>query len=378
MRFIEFKEITKQPLFEAEARIQHAEDVVFWEGSAGAARTLEALRGLELGGHENVTIKWDGKPAIIFGRNENGEFILTDKSGFGAKGYNGRAKSAQELADMLLNRKTSRSLPVDADYAQFINNMKDIFDEYEKAMPKDYQGYFKGDLLYYNLPPVEDGKFTFTPNIVTYQITKNSEIGQRIARSKSGVVVHRVINENGDERPIDVDLNNFFQGDDVLVFPPVTVQQPAQIDETAIDKMKTVISRDGPLVDKLLDKPTLSSLKLTNFAEILYRYVNQTNLKTPFMSWLDRDTQISDVKKTRIQEHIQTNIKGFEALWQIVAGIQIVKNDIITQFDSHDSDVKAFIGSDQGGEGYVLDDPQGDIKLVNRSGFTAANRAVQR
>ena len=34
MRFHEFK-LTESKLFEAEARIQHAEDVVFWEGSKG-------------------------------------------------------------------------------------------------------------------------------------------------------------------------------------------------------------------------------------------------------------------------------------------------------------------------------------------------------
>jgi len=62
------------------ARIQHAEDLVFWEGSAGAVRALESLKKLETGGHKNVTIKWDGSPAVIFGRDEEGNFILTDKS----------------------------------------------------------------------------------------------------------------------------------------------------------------------------------------------------------------------------------------------------------------------------------------------------------
>ena len=41
MRFHEFK-LTESKLFEAEARIQHAEDVDFWEGSKGAARAIES------------------------------------------------------------------------------------------------------------------------------------------------------------------------------------------------------------------------------------------------------------------------------------------------------------------------------------------------
>ncbi|SVB26088.1 uncharacterized protein METZ01_LOCUS178942, partial [marine metagenome] len=52
-----------------EARIQHAEDVVFWEGSAGAKRALKALSDMANAGGKNVTIKWDGSPAVVFGRN---------------------------------------------------------------------------------------------------------------------------------------------------------------------------------------------------------------------------------------------------------------------------------------------------------------------
>ena len=72
MRFFEFKHIIK----EVEARIQHAEDVIFWEGSAGAKRALNALANMAKGGHKDVTIKWDGSPAVIFGRDEKGKFIV--------------------------------------------------------------------------------------------------------------------------------------------------------------------------------------------------------------------------------------------------------------------------------------------------------------
>ena len=55
-----------------------------------------------------------------------------------------------------------------------------------------------------------------------------------------------------------------------------------------------------------------------------------------------------------------------------------VKNNIIKQLDSQASSVKATTAGQPGGEGYVLAHPGGDMKLVNRAGFTAANRAVQR
>ena len=58
MRLREFSVPHRRPLSEA-ARIQHAEDIVFWEGSKGAIRALQSLRNLDQGGHSEVTIKWD-------------------------------------------------------------------------------------------------------------------------------------------------------------------------------------------------------------------------------------------------------------------------------------------------------------------------------
>ena len=56
-----------------------------------------------------------------------------------------------------------------------------------------------------------------------------------------------------------------------------------------------------------------------------------------------------------------------------------LKDDVIRQFDEEGSDIEQFIGNEKGGEGYVLSNPaSGTMKLVNRAGFTAANRAVQR
>jgi hypothetical protein len=386
MRYREFKLVESKILNEEGPRIDHAEDIVFWEGSKGAVRALESLFNLEKGGHEQVTIKWDGSPAIIFGRDENGEFLLTDKSGFTAKGYNGKAKSADDLEAMLMNRKGA-SNPDEAkraNYLEFVGNMKDIFDEYEKAVPKDLIGFFKGDLLYYNTPPLQQGNYVFTPNIVTYEVAQDSDLGQQIGRSKTGVVIHRYMDPvSGTETAVDPSVVGQFQGTEVLVVPPVTAQQPAQIDDENINSLKAVVAQNAQAIDALLDKNSLTELKMSDFSKILYTYVNQngtnTNLGGNFEQWVAA-SNLSDAKKKRIVEWTRQNAQGFDALWQVVRGIQEVKNNIINQFDSHDVPVKSYINGQPGGEGYVLDHPQGSIKLVNRGegGFTQANRAVQR
>ena len=377
MRFYEFS-----ILKEAEARIQHAEDIVFWEGSQGAVRAVESLKKLEQGGHKDVTIKWDGSPAIIFGRNENGEFVFTDKSGFVKKGGVERATSGDDLEQFLLNRGggANRDKP---DRIEFAGQMKQAFDLYEKAFPKDHVGFFKGDLLYYTTPPTQDNKFVFTPNIVTYYVDTGSDIGKRISQSQSGVVIHRQIDEQGNESAINIDVNTFFEGNDVLVFPPVTVSKAPRVIDSEVDNLKVLISKHARNLDDLLNKEALVQLKLTAFSDILYKYVNQkvdtglANLGSDFTSWL-ATSKVSKPMQERIITYITEHKAGFQALWAVVVGIQKVKNDIINQFDNHDSDIKASIGDTPGGEGYVLAHPQGDIKLVNRSGFTAANRAVQR
>jgi hypothetical protein len=383
MRYREFRLVeTKRIIKEAEARIQHAEDIVFWEGSKGAVRALDSLLNLEKGQHTNVTIKWDGSPAIIFGRDENGQFVLTDKSGFGAKGYDGKAKSADDLEAMLKNRPGYAKNP--EGYGPFVANMKDIFDEYEKAVPKDFIGFFKGDLLYFNTPPLENDHYVFTPNVVTYSVNANSDLGQRVGKSKTGVVIHRYIDPvSGAEQPVDAKSIDQFQGEEVLVVPPVTVQQPAQIEDENINFLKAEVSKNAAAIDALLDTNKLTELKIKDFSNILYTYTNKkvdgdlSTLGQDFEQWI-ASSNLSEAKKKRVGEWIGANKAGFQALWTIVRGIQDIKNNIISQFDSHDADVVATINGSTGGEGYVMTHPEGDIKLVNRAGFTAANRAKVR
>ena len=96
-----------------------------------------------------------------------------------------------------------------------------------------------------------------------------------------------------------------------------------------------------------------------------------------FFNWLSTSS-VSAVKQQRMFNHIQEQQAGWLALWKIVNSLMQLKNNVIQQFDDYDTDIKANIGASKGGEGYVLTHPDGDIKFVNRAGFSAANRANQR
>lgn len=382
MRYSDIKLVESRVFLKEAARIQHAEDIIFWEGSRGAMRALEALKSMEQGSHKDVTLKWDGSPAIIFGRDENGEFVLTDKSGFTAKGYDGRSKSPEDLEQMFLNRSGGKNRE-NPGYVAFAANMKDIFNEYERAVPKDFRGYFKGDLLYYNTPEKRDGNYVFKPNIVEYAVDVNSELGKRIGKSKTGVVIHRVIDESGAEHPLQ--NADIFQGTDVLVVPPVSVERPAEVDNQEIAQLEKIIKENSAGIDELLNTEALKQMKISDFANVLYTYTNSKvdtgleNLGADFAKWLESKKQISDRKKSTILEYVNQHRNAFNALWKTVTALMKVKDSIINQFDSHDQTVKSNIpGYGEGGEGYVLAHPEGDIKLVPREFFTKANRAVQR
>jgi hypothetical protein len=371
------------------ARIDHAEDIIFWEGSKGAIRALESLKQMEQGGHTNVTVKWDGSPALVFGRNEAGEFILTDKSGFVKKGGVERATSGDDLANNLLNRSGGANKE-DPTRIAFATNMKDIFDEYERATPKDFRGYLMGDLLYYNTPKVIDGKYTFTPNIVTYKVDVNSDLGKRISQSKTGIVVHRLLDEQGNQSPVPQDLQML--GNEVMIFPSVTVSKPAEIDDEDINQLKAVVAQHAQGIDKMLDVNTLTQMQMKDLPQIFYTYLNGkvdsglANIGADFLQWI-KTSKVSAKKQQKIAEYVGQNKQAFDAMWKVVSGIMTIKDKVINQFDSHDADVKSEIGAHgpvsqdahaAGGEGYVLAHPKGDIKLVPRASFTKANRSIQR
>jgi hypothetical protein len=78
--------------------IEHLEDLVFRNGSAGIKSALDIVKQTATNTGKTTTVKWDGKPALIFGRDANGTFVLTDVSGFTARGYNGLFTSPRQVA----------------------------------------------------------------------------------------------------------------------------------------------------------------------------------------------------------------------------------------------------------------------------------------
>ena len=178
----------------------------------------------------------------------------------------------------------------------------------------------------------------------------------------------------------------------MFIVPSVTVSKAATIEDEDINVLKGTVSQNAAAIDQMLDTNKLTELKMKDLPQIFYTYLNSTvdtgmnNPAAGFYNWL-KTSKVSGVKQQRIAEYLGQNKGAYEAMWRVVEGIMKIKDKIINQFDSHDADVKASIGDHgpvspeahgDGGEGYVMTHPKGDIKLVSRGYFTKANRSIAR
>ena len=380
MKLVEFKTVTGRcDILLEDARIHHLEDFVLWDGSQGAREAVTALSNINKN-LKSVTIKWDGAVGVIFGRDPNGEFIFTDKAGCVAKGYDGRTTNADDLGAMIQGRVKDPSKA--DDYKMFAGKMKSVFSVVEAATPEDLEGYYKADILYFQQPQLQNNVYKFKPNVVTYSVKADSVLGKKIARSEVGIVIHSKINEQGVAQSMPEDLG--FRGSKLLVVPPVTVSEPVTVDDAALDQVKALLSQHSQDIDSVLDRNKLSTMKVSDFAQILYTYVNnkvlkgESDLGRDFVKWLTMTSAVSRNKQGKIVDYVKQEVKGFNALWKVFVGIQMAKDAVIRQLDSQQSDVTASMNDQPGGEGYVVQTAKGPIKLVNRAGFSKQNFQLNR
>ena len=166
--------------------LEHLEDDIINRGAVGGDNAINFLKSVRnmlagtTGSKTNITVKWDGAPAIICGINpENGKFFVGTKSVF-----NVNPKINYTVADIRKNHGGVVAQKLEVCLAQL------------KRL--NIKGILQGDLLFTNDKKVIsiDGEkmLSFTPNTITYAVPQNSGIGKRIANAKMGIVFHTQYN----------------------------------------------------------------------------------------------------------------------------------------------------------------------------------------
>lgn len=354
-----------QPLVEG-VRIEHPEDMIFDQGSRGIKRALDGLAAT-VKNPGSATVKWDGRPAVIFGRNPQGQFVLTDKAGFTARGYNGLATSAQQIAKIMAQRGGERG--------ELIAMYQKLFPLLRRAVPQDFRGYVQGDLLYASRPPVDDNAFVFKPNTVTYRVPVDSALGQKIAQSEVAIAVHTSLSEPGAEgQPLQA--TSLTPAPGVLILDP-SLREPRNLKLNArvFRDAQAIAQKYGQAIDQLFNPQQLRDRKITNTPQLMKQYINSRvragsydDLMGGFGPWI---AQKEPAKAPRIVEWLQANKSAVAAVFKAFLEISSLKNELVRQLDAQGHDVQASINNEPGHEGYVAN----GMKFVDRMRFSQANFA---
>ena len=346
--------------------IEHLEDLVFRRGTQGIVDALEIVKQATES-PKTVTAKWDGKPAVIFGRKPTtGEFVLTDGSGFEAKGYDGLATSPRMMANIQRTRSGDRT--------ELINLYAQLFPVLEAALPANFRGYVKGDLLYMSTPPEIAGNYVFRPNTIEYKIPAKSALGQRIGASTIGIAIHSMYGDVGDARqPL--------KGVTFNPVPGLMLERPATPSTIATDsnlekQLRNLVRTDGAAINTLFNPAELRTHKITDLAKLCVDFIN-TKVGSPlngatllpeFGDWLQ--TKVTPQKFRNIVEYLQSpssNTAALAAAFSAFLLLHDLKMNILKQADTQHP----------GQEGWVMATPAGYAKAVNRfdpNAFAAQNR----
>jgi len=350
-----------------DARIEHLEDLVFEKGSRGIEEAIAIVTQASENTGKTVTVKWDGKPAIIWGRKPDGTFVLTDKAGFTAKGYDGLATSPEQMAQIQQQRSGDRS--------ELIELYTKLFPMLKAATPTNFKGYAKGDLLFAQNPPEISGAYVFKPNVIEYKIPVNSKLGQSIAGAEVGVAVHTKIASPTDaEQAIGQTKFNEVPGL-LLIEPAVKDIKNVQAENKIISQLKNIVKQHGPDINTLFNPAELRAAQISDLPALCKRYINSRittnfdNLLPGFGQWLEKN--VTPRKFKNIVEYIQSprsNTDGMIAAFTAFLLLHDLKMDMLRQLDVQQP----------GQEGWVVATDSGRAKLVNRFGFSAANREFNR
>ena len=163
--------------------MEHLEDEVLnggVDGARGAINFLQGLRDMLAGSSASsvdVTVKWDGAPAVFAGTNpENGQFFVGTKGVF--------AKNAKiNYTDTDIDENHSGGLA---------SKLKVALKELSKV---NIKGVLQGDMMYTSedlQKETIDGEpyITFQPNTIVYAIPVKSKLAAKLLSSNMGIVWH--------------------------------------------------------------------------------------------------------------------------------------------------------------------------------------------
>ncbi len=398
----------KQYLNEAKnTHLEHLEDNIINNGYSGgleAVEFLKSLRNMLLGSSRrkvNLSVKWDGAPAVFCGRNpENGKFFVGSKSIF-----NVNPKINYTVSDIRRNHA---------------GGLADKLIVCLKELPKlNIKGVVQGDLLFTpkDIEKVSirgENSIAFKPNTITYAVPENTDLAKKILRAKLGIIFHTTYTgrKMSDlKASFGVNVNSFTKTpsvffDDASYKDTSGVASFTDAESERYDNILRMamgsISKGKRILNLLKTQSSLLSVgaRLKIFFNDFIKRGRQISgtrkLQSDFRKYYASvlDDEISKVKTDRAKQRYENirdeGLKFIDRYEQEIyfaiasyISLQTAKNFLVSKMNQIKS-IGTFLQTNNGfqitnPEGYVAVDRMGNaVKLVDRLEFSTANFNLQK
>ena len=377
----------------------HIEDKVVYGGVNGARQAIMALRSLRdmLGGVKdgNVSVKWDGAPAVFAGIDpSDGRFFVAKKGIF-----NKSPKVYKSDAD------------IDADTSGDLNAKLKLALQYLPEL--GIKGVIQGDFLY-GPGDVQKKKIggksyiTFHPNTIVYAIPAGTDMAREIQRKKIGIVWHTSYKGRtfaGMKQSFGVDTSKFRNSKNVwsqdAMLRDLTKYTLSKKDTEEVNEL---LSKAGFIFNQIAGS-TLRQLEANqtlaqtietynntfvrrgevvkntrNHVGGLLRYIRNKYRKERDKRTTQAGKAAQDKKLNEILSFFsEKNKKSLIQMFELQKMIVLAKLKLINRLDKL-ANVEAFLKTNKGyrttgQEGYVAIDKLGGdaVKIVDRMEFSYAN-----
>ncbi len=392
--------------------LEHIEDEIFnfgIEGGRASINFIRSLRDMLMSGSSrsvNVTVKWDGAPAIFCGKHpETGKFFVAKKSLFNKtpKFYTSIAEIDADLSGQLAEK-----------FKACFTNLKDI--GIDNILQGDLM-FTKGDLTKEDING--ESYETFQPNTIMYAVPSTSKLASTMRKANVGIVFHTTY--TGDsldnlKASFGADISKLKKTSKVWMDDAEykDVSGTATFTQKDSAEITRLMSRTGKVFQKI-KKPTLDGfLKLQGQMDAGMSYKTYHNSKVragenflrlnykkhtdDYLKFVEEkfDAQIDKLKKPDAKKvkaknkniyltQIRKYLPLLRTLVEFQALINYAKIKILAKVNKAKQLTAMFVKKDNGfdvvsPEGFVAIDNNmgGAVKLVDRMEFSLNNFTVQK
>lgn len=346
-------------------RTPHPEDFIL-NGSKAADDAINGMLAA-ISNPNIVSIKWDGSPAIIFGRRTaDGLFTMNYKEYIGLPG--GQVTSGQDLLNFFVQNEKN---------VEVGQKLAAMFDAVASIVPSNFKGFVQGDVMW--TAPVQEQQgyliFQANPYGVTYKVKSNSAAGKEIKGRPFGLAVHTYGSDvekttkgtelqNKMSLPGLGGLSGSNQNITVLtgtMGSKFKLKEPVQQVKSAQATVQNFASLNGDAF--------LGSLTQSTVAKLQTYYNRKYTGQAVDANWLQNNLTAPQFKLVAAEEN-RPIMAAMDAAYVAIYNLKLA---ILQQLEPQVSGVEQYVGDVPKGEGFVINTPSGFIKLVNRGVFSTAN-----